>query len=141
MTPACGSCQPRSGVCFLRLPCAPPKGAGGSHWACLVDALQEVSPGVRQSMQNEFNRLVSTSGLTVQWRPLNDNAAELVFDRLIVVRLRGAGTGAIPATRGDNSSTLGFTHISHGKVLPFAEIECDRVRSVLPRANWQKSLA
>ncbi len=106
-----------------------------------VDTKDELSPGVRQAMEDEFERVIQTPGLIVAWNKLDDHAAGKIFNRVVVVRLRGACTGRHPPEfEPAGRRTLGFTHVSNGAVLPFAEVECDRVRSVLHPVTCSEDL-
>jgi hypothetical protein len=106
----------------------------------LLDVKQELSASVRMSMRQEFNRLVATPGLDIRWSALGDAASKQAFDRVVIVRMHGACSGKLPDGYEDVSSdTLAYTHVSDGKVLPFAELECDRIRATLHPVIWSKS--
>lgn len=90
----------------------------------------EASPDLVDEFQRETERLIGLPGIDVLWRKLEENDGSQVFDRLVVVRFRGAcrfSDTEQPVYRGP----LGFTHISGGRILPFIDLDCERLRGVL----------
>lgn len=98
-----------------------------------------VQEAVLQPMQRETEAAVKASGIQLAWRTEPSAVAQEVFSRLAIVRLRGACTAApaVPVTSAPSLSTpshpLGQTQVVEGKVLPFADLQCDAVRRVIAR--------
>lgn len=112
----------------VALPAAQPVRLG-----VLFGAPAEASPEVVAEFQRETGRLIGLPGIDVLWRKLEENDGSQVFDRLVVVRFHGScrmGDGDEPVHRGP----LGFTHISDGRILPFIDIDCERLRGTLAAA-------
>lgn len=97
----------------------------------LVMALPDgVSTTVFSEFRAEMQRLIEMPGVHVVWQRLEESDGTQAFDRLVVIRMLGeCQTGRAP--RADVDSPLGVTHISDGRVLPFAEVDCGRVLSTL----------
>ncbi len=84
-------------------------------------------------MKREIGSILKDSGVHLDWRDRNKlNSAES-FDNLVVVNFRGRCQMSPDALRADTPGPLAFTHRSDGVVLPFSEVECDRVRSSVQR--------
>lgn len=58
-------------------------------------------------------------------------AASVVAGRLVVLRLHGYCTMGGPVTNVEPGIPLGSTAVSEGWVLPFADVQCDRIRASL----------
>jgi hypothetical protein len=91
-------------------------------------------------MEREVASIVSESGIKVDWRMLSDVRSSDSFESLVVVRFRGACN--MEPTLADKRSYYGFTHISDGSVLPFSEVECDKIsnsiRPAMSKAQWRE---
>ena len=77
-------------------------------------------------MQREADVILKSAGYRLNWVLLG-SAAHSSYNDLVVVKFLGACEldGAVSPT--GNPGPLGMTHISNGVVLPFADVECDRV--------------
>jgi hypothetical protein len=71
-------------------------------------------------------------GMTFDWRPLNGNRGEVSIE-LAVVTFRGRCDAAELSPRYAAVGALGWTHVSNGTILPFAEVDCARIRTFLGR--------
>ena len=60
---------------------------------------------------------------------LDDSAGREAFGRLGVTRFRGKCLGDVPQLQRRGPKTLGLTHVAEGEILPFSELDCDRVRN------------
>lgn len=96
----------------------------------MVEEPEEMGERVRAAFRAETGRLMAMPGVEVVWRRLGGRGSEEVFDRVVVMRLRGRCDGGAAAADG---ASLGMTHISEGRVLPFVEIDCGVVRGVAGR--------
>jgi hypothetical protein len=93
-------------------------------------------PGSLAAMEAEANDLLKASGLKLDWRLAKENRGDQAFAGLVFLKFTGScRADAIPpasrfGTLGEVHS-LGFTEVSHGRVLPFSQVECDEVRRAL----------
>jgi hypothetical protein len=85
-------------------------------------------------MKQELGSILKDSGIQVDWRDRDHVSSSESFANLVVVKFRGV-CRMDPAVYPDqDGGPLAFTHMSEGAILPFSEVECDRVRSSLRRA-------
>lgn len=103
----------------------------------ILAADQPVSSSVLRGLQHEAYVLVSQSRINLNWQMDRlTNPGEVAL-RLASIRLRGncAAVPAPPAPKPVSTQldTLGQTQVVEGKVLPFADINCEAVRRVLDR--------
>ena len=70
-------------------------------------------------------------GLRFEWRSLHAPRENEAILELAVITFRGRCDVAdlVPVSR--RSSALGWTHVSDGVILPFAEVDCDGIRGFL----------
>lgn len=102
----------------------------GAHSGRAVDA-----------MRREVETLTKPGGLRLSWRALEDREPEQVFSDLVVVKFHGKcnmeGIQLLFSELGPEPAggALGFTRTSDKQILPFSELECDRIRrSIAPMA-------
>jgi len=89
-----------------------------------------------QEMQRELGSIMKESGLQIDWRDRGRMARSESFPNLVVVNFRGkCRMDPIPFLY-DERGPLAFTYGADGTVLPFSEIECDKIRSTLHSAMW-----
>ena len=102
--------------------------------AIYVKTVEVPSAPVLDAMKMEVEELLSPLGIPIDWRNL-DRVYKSAPD-LAVLTLRGACDTSTQRPRPKDVLRLGWTHVSEGQVLPFAELDCDRLRWVI-----QKGLA
>ena len=94
------------------------------------------------AMKREVNSIVGESGITVDWRLIADVRSSESFESLVVVRFRGACIMQPVPYLMDERGYYAFTHISDGNVLPFSEVECDKVtssiRPAMSKNQWRE---
>jgi hypothetical protein len=81
------------------------------------------------AFQAETDALMDPIGMRLEWRNLSASRTEEVSAELAVVTVRGRCDVAAIGMRSKVEGALGFTHISDGQILPFAELSCDKVRN------------
>jgi hypothetical protein len=81
------------------------------------------------AFQEEVESIMAPIGFRFEWRNLNDNHGNEVSVELAVVTVKGRCDVAGISSRSKIEGALGFTHISDGQILPFTEINCDRIRN------------
>lgn len=101
----------------------------------------EPSEQSMQAMKQELSYLLSE--VDVNWRMLSDVKPADQFPDLVVVRFKGAcQMQAVPPYLFDERGYYAFTHTSNGQVLPFSEVECDKVatsiRAAMSRTDYQR---
>jgi hypothetical protein len=86
---------------------------------------------VLSAMRDEAGRILEPAGVRIRW---NGTGAESQYEgqaRLVVVRLVGAGSPGV-ALRGSDG-VLGVTHMSDGRILPFIDMDVQRVARAIQR--------
>jgi hypothetical protein len=94
------------------------------------------SEGSVSEMKSELQNLMRDSGVELNWRRLDELSASDSFPSVVVVTFHGSCemkpfAPALP----NEPLPLAYAHISDGAVIPFADVECDRVRSLLRPAH------
>jgi hypothetical protein len=95
---------------------------------------QTTSPEVVAAMREEVANIMEPIGIAFELRNLADATGSEVSVELAVITFKGACTTSAlsPHTRG-NPGALGWTHVSDGVILPFSEVDCDRIRTFMQR--------
>lgn len=83
-------------------------------------------------MKRELQHLMGPSGTELSWRNATDISPTESFPSIVVVTFHGS-CAMLPLAPplGDQEAPLGYAHVSNGEILPFADVECDRIRSEL----------
>jgi hypothetical protein len=87
-------------------------------------------------MKRELGTILQGSGIQINWRAQSDVAVTDSFPNLVVVKFRGKCRMEPVPYLYDERGPLAFTYSTDGAVLPFSEIECDKVRSSLHTAMF-----
>jgi hypothetical protein len=83
-------------------------------------------------MKRELQDVMHESSVELSWRSAGDISPAESFANLVVVTFHGScETRPFTASLPDEAVALGYSHVSSGQVIPFAEVECDRIRSEL----------
>ncbi|MDR3704220.1 MAG: hypothetical protein P4L56_31520 [Candidatus Sulfopaludibacter sp.] len=90
---------------------------------------QEPPAGVLQAVREELSSIMAPMGLRFEWHALNAVRGQEVAVELAVITFKGRCDLNHLALHGTHSGPLGWTHISEGAILPFADIDCDGIRS------------
>jgi len=91
------------------------------------------STAAMNQMQLELARIMGTTGLILDWKA-KEQATSSSFDNLVVIRFNGKCTLEPVGLVYDERGPLAFTHTSDGEVLPFTEVECDKVTATVRSA-------
>ncbi len=83
------------------------------------------------AMKREFQSILKPLHLRFNWRMLGDGSETESFPNLVVVKFKGwcgmdGRLSSLPA-----AGSLAFTHSANDKVLPFIDVECDRIRTMV----------
>lgn len=88
----------------------------------------------QEEMKQELQSIMSASRMHLDWRVLKEGSPIESFPELVVVKFKGkCEMGHQPSTN-SGSGTLASTHTSDGQVLPFVDVECDAIRSLVGAA-------
>ncbi len=92
-------------------------------------------------MRRELEDILDIDGLNIAWRDLSARPDKEVFDHVVVARFRGPCQVTPGVVEHSQSSALGFTHVSEGNIIPFAEIDCGRVERLIHPLTSGESVA
>ncbi|SPE35422.1 conserved exported hypothetical protein [Candidatus Sulfopaludibacter sp. SbA3] len=100
----------------------------GAPLRIYTDFQRDPTGGVQSSLERELASLVAPIGLRLEWRPLVGPASSEASAALVVVTFKGRCdvTGLEP--RHLEPGALAWTHINDGIILPFVDVDCDRLR-------------
>jgi hypothetical protein len=93
----------------------------------------EVPPAIRAAIQQEVSAIMDPIGFTFDWRSLAVANGSDVSVELAVITFKGVCSAANLATRASNPGALGWTHVSDGVILPFSDVDCNRIRVFLQK--------
>lgn len=93
-----------------------------------------LSGPAQSSFRNELHNLLKDTGISIELRSLKERKAGESFDRLMVVQLRGACDSMEPTVTPKSGGPLASTQVDGGRILPYAELFCDRLRQTLGAA-------
>lgn len=80
------------------------------------------------AMKQELDAIMAPLGLDFAWRSLDGVRGNEVSLELVVVTFKGACEIDDEIPGGGESGALGWTHMSDGSILPFSDIDCDKIR-------------
>lgn len=94
------------------------------------------SPATVSVMKQEVANILKDSVSRIEFRIPDERGAIDEPGNLIVVKFRGNCTMRNMPILFDERGPLAFTHTADGQVLPFSEVECDRVTRSVQSALW-----
>jgi hypothetical protein len=94
---------------------------------------QSVPPAVFQSLQDELDGLMEPATMHLEWRSLNSVTGSEVSSELAVVKFLGRCDVEGLSMKPGHPGALGWTHVSDGIILPFADVDCDRIRTFVQK--------
>jgi hypothetical protein len=87
-------------------------------------------------MEREIQSLMRDTGVELHWRRLDELSASDSFPSVVVVTFHGScEMKPVPPPSSSEAVPLAYAHVSNGTVIPFADVECDHVRSSLGPAR------
>jgi hypothetical protein len=86
-------------------------------------------------MKRESENIMRESGLRLRWR-LREEVTDESFPDLVVVRFHGKCLMEPTPFLYDERGPLAFTHTDGTVILPYSEVECDKVRSSIRPAMF-----
>jgi hypothetical protein len=113
--------------------------AAGPVTLILQFEAQHSEPSVNE-MKRELQNLMRDSGVELNWRTLNEISSTDSFPSVVVVTFHGTcQTKPLAPPLPADPVALAYAHVSNGTVIPFADVECDRVRSSLTSTPGARS--
>jgi len=86
---------------------------------------------VPKAMEEELASIFSPAGLRFEWRSLAKISPGEVSAELVVISFHGVCTTESPRSYGPIIGALGWTHLTDHEVLPFSDVECDRLSAFI----------
>ena len=94
---------------------------------------QSASTVVVEALEQEVEALMAPLGMHFEWRSLAAARGNEVSAELAVITFKGRCDAGGLAAKTAQVGALGWTHVSDGVILPFSDIDCDRIRVFLQR--------
>jgi hypothetical protein len=101
--------------------------------ALYTNFAQPVPTAVFQGLQEELNDLMEPAMIHLEWRSLAGVTGSEVSSELAVVKFVGHCDAEGLAMKSGYPGALGWTHVSDGVILPFADVDCDRIRTFIQK--------
>jgi hypothetical protein len=98
--------------------------------AVIMDFEQPYSAVSLESMEHELDEIMDSSQVKLAFRILGPATGQEAFPSLVVARFRGNCRSG-EDIRLEPTHTLGLTHVSDGQILPFSEVDCNKIRSII----------
>lgn len=94
-----------------------------------------------KNLESQLHSILSETGLQLDVRDRSQIPAGAEFGQLVVFYMKGScSMQSLPiGALSDERGPLAMAYSTHGNILPFAEVECDRVRLSLERALGKQS--
>jgi hypothetical protein len=93
----------------------------------------QVPPAVLAAIQQELAAIMEPIGIHFDWRSLSQANGSEVSVELAVITFKGTCSTSNLSAQFSNPGALGWTHVSDGVILPFSDVDCDRIRVFLQR--------
>ena len=109
----------------------------------LLEYDQPSSPATQRALESELASILSVSHIKVDLRLRKDVPDGSEFAGLVLFRMKGScSLQAVPVgALSDERGPLAWTHSTNGELLPFGEVECNRVRQSLSKSFGTTNLA
>jgi hypothetical protein len=93
---------------------------------------QKVPPKVVEALHEELGAIMAPAGMRFEWRSLAGPRTEVSVELAVVTFKGRCDTGNLLSVR-TVPGALGWTHVSDGTILPFSDVDCDRIRDFVQR--------
>jgi hypothetical protein len=85
-----------------------------------------------EALKDETACILQPVSQSIEWQPIPKTSPGASTTKyLVVVRFKGNCDLSSPAPKRPGGRALGWTHITDGVVLPFSDVNCDRIRAFL----------
>ena len=89
------------------------------------------SPLTIEYMKTELDAIMLPFNLRFDWRALEAASGNEAVAEIVVVSFKGACQADRLPHWEPSAHMLGSTHIADGQILPFADVDCDRIRELM----------
>lgn len=122
-------------LCYLALSALSALGGtgdgSGAPLRIYTDFQRDPAVEVVLTLQRELNSLVSPIHLQLDWKSLPSHEEPVVSAALVVVTFKGrCDVERLEGNHTENGA-LAWTHISGEEILPFVDVDCDRLRAFI----------
>jgi hypothetical protein len=93
-----------------------------------------------QQMKSETEQIFKGANVHLDWRERGEIGRKS-YDNLVMVRFKGKCVLEPVPILYDERGPFAFSYSSDGDVLPFSEVECDRVTATVQSAMWGDDFA
>ena len=95
---------------------------------------QPPSQAVQEALQDELEQIMAPIGLRFTWHSLAGVRGNEVSVELAVISFKGRCDVSNLNAHSIQPGALGWTHVSDGNILPFSDVDCDRIRGFIQGA-------
>ena len=96
---------------------------------------QEPPAAVKTALEDELDTIMGPLGLRFEWRDLHAKGMQAPTAELAVISFKGrCDVSGLNMHEIYGPGPLGWTHISDGQILPYADIDCAGLRGFLERS-------
>jgi predicted nucleotidyltransferase len=115
----------------------------GSRLTVLLDFEGRETSVALNKLQRELQSILGSTGFTLDLQLKKQVPPRTEFSELVVFKMKGhCSAGPFPiAALSDERGALAMTYSSDGELLPFGEVECDRVRTALERVFGRNAVS
>jgi hypothetical protein len=95
---------------------------------------QEPPEGVLEALHDELDSIMAPMAMTFEWRSLDGVRGNELSVELAVLTFKGrCNVAGLSPQNPSNPGALGWTHVSDGAILPFSDVDCDRIRTFVQK--------
>jgi hypothetical protein len=102
---------------------------------------KEPPKAVMDALQDELDAIMEPIGLGFEWRSLAGVHGNEVSVELAVISFKGQCDSVTLLPHTSNPGPLGWTHVSDGVILPFSDVDCDRIHAFMQKDLQAESAA
>jgi hypothetical protein len=85
-----------------------------------------------EALHKELSDIMRVVGFQVEWRDLDRSDRTEVVSELVVIKFKGrCSMDPSFAALTAHSGPLGWTHVTDGEILPYIDVQCDRIQNVI----------
>jgi hypothetical protein len=99
------------------------------------------SPAVVSSLEEGVGSIAAPLGLDLEWKSLAAFHGGDTSTRLVLMTFHGSCSARDLLPGSHTPGGLGWTHVTDGELLPFIDIDCDRIRNFLHTPLFLTDLA
>lgn len=116
----------------LALATIPALGNDGVASTVLYTQFQQAPPAaVMTSMRDELAKITAPMGMEFEWRSMDENKGNELSAKVAVIHFTGRCDAINLAGETPQLGALGRTYEADGAIIPFSDIDCERIRAFL----------